>query len=51
LKKIISLIIVFVFSFVSLNFAYALTKNQKAAILAKFNQQEKDMIFETQIDF
>jgi hypothetical protein len=51
LKKIISLIVIFIFSFVSFNFAYALTKSQKAAILAKFNKQEKDMIFETQIDF
>jgi len=35
----------------SFNLAFALTKSQKAAILAKFNEQEKDMIFETQIDF
>jgi len=43
-------LIISLISWSNLSFA-ALTKSQKAAILSKFDKQEKDMIFETDIDF
>ncbi len=50
IKKIVTFL-VFIFFIFWISSAFALTKKEKAAILKKFNKDEKNFIFDTQIDF
>ncbi len=51
MKKFLTLFILVCFLLSLFDFAFALTRSQKAAILNSFNKQEKNMIFQTQVNF
>jgi len=51
LKKILTFFILIFFFLFSFDFVFALSSSEKTAILKSFNKKEKDMIFQTQLDF